>query len=132
MRFIVGLILTPVGAIVATLCLAVGVLVANKAFDSWIFSLDLAGIVAAITVIYGFAYVAPITLIGLPVAYERLRVRSALTVGRLAKLGVAFAVVLMWCWEIRRGNESKYKSRNTSPPANRKSAKHRPPPFEAT
>jgi hypothetical protein len=88
--FIAGLILVPVGGIVALLgVIAVGMLL----FSAAIFG-DLTNfviLVAPYAFGYGFLITAPITLVVLPITYLYLRRNSALGVGKFVLAGVISA-----------------------------------------
>jgi hypothetical protein len=96
MPLIVGLIVTPIGAIVATLTFALVLLIAHDAFGAWAFSADMAVTILAIAFTYGLLFAAPVTLVALPLTYGRLRRRDSLSRRRMAVAGMAFAVLLVW------------------------------------
>jgi hypothetical protein len=98
MPFVVGLILTPVGAFVATLAFAIAASAVIGAIGWWLISADMLVVFVAVWLTYALAYTAPVTLIVLPLVYATLRRRSALTTGRLIAAGVAAAIVLMWVY----------------------------------
>lgn len=92
------MILTPVGAFVATLAFEIGVSAAHSALGSWLLSADMLMVFAVVWLTYALAYAAPVTLIVLPLAYAALRRRSALTKMRIIAAGVSAAIVLMWAY----------------------------------
>ncbi len=94
MTFVVGLILTPAGAFVATLAFAFGTSAAYDALGFWLMSKDMLAVFVAVWLTYALAYTAPVTPIALPLIYTTLQQRSALSTGRV----IAAAVVLMWTY----------------------------------
>jgi hypothetical protein len=96
--FVVGIILTPVGAFVATLAFEIGVSATHSALGSWLVSADMLMVFAVVWLTYALAYTAPVTLIVLPLVYAALRRRSALTRTRIIVAGVSAAIVLMWAY----------------------------------
>jgi hypothetical protein len=98
MLFVVGLILTPVGAFVATMAFEIAASTAIGAIGSSLFSTDMLVVFIAVWLTYALAYTAPVTLTALPLVYTALRRRAALTTGRLIAAGMAAAIVLMWAY----------------------------------
>jgi hypothetical protein len=98
MPFVVGLILTPVGAFVATLAFEIGLSAAYHTLGSRLVSTDMLVVFIAVWLTYALAYTAPVTLIVLPLVYTALRRRSALTTGRIIATGLAAAILLMWAY----------------------------------
>lgn len=96
MPLIVGFIVTPVGALTATLTFALVILIAHDAFGSWVFTIDTASTILIVALTYGVIFATPVTLVALPIAYSNLRRRSALTLARLAAAGALFAILLIW------------------------------------
>jgi hypothetical protein len=96
MPVIVGLILTPVGAVVAT-CVFLVIVSAERAGIADLTALFQIGqAIAPYGLLYGSQFIAPVTLAVLPVTYAPLRRRSRLGIGTLALVGLLSALLLMW------------------------------------
>ena len=98
MPFAVGAILTPVGALVATLAFEIGIGASYRALGSWLASADMLMVFAAVWLTYALAYTAPVTLVVLPLVYAALRRRSALTIARIMAAALLAAILLMWTY----------------------------------
>jgi hypothetical protein len=96
MPWIIGLIITPVGALTATFVFALVLLFAHDVFGAWVFSADMAVTILAVAFTYGLLFAAPVTLVALPVIYGRLRRRAALSRQRMILAGIVFATLLVW------------------------------------
>jgi len=96
--FAVGAILTPVGALVATLAFEIGIGASYRALGSWLASADMLMVFAAVWLTYALAYTAPVTLVVLPLVYAALRRRSALTIARIMAAALLAAILLMWTY----------------------------------